>query len=139
MDYFGKITVFRDDGMAMMRQYFQLLAITLTILMTGCSSFDRYNPFTEATVSREIPRAPANATEYLCEGNKRFYVRMIDKGNGAWLIYPDREVNLDKVSGSGNRYSNGVAVLDINGSDATLSDGPKIDYKECKAVVPGKK
>lgn len=125
-----------------MNPYFPTLTIPLILvvaLLGGCSSIDKYNPFTEAQVSREISRTPAGSTEYQCEGNKRFYVRMLDKGNGAWLIYPDREVNLDKVSGSGNRYSNGIAMLEINGNEANLSDGANIDYKGCQAVVAGKK
>ena len=124
-----------------MNKFLSLLTISLVLaaVLTGCSSIDKYNPFTEAQVSQEISRTPAGSTEYLCEGNKRFYVRMLDKGNGAWLIYPDREVNLDKISGAGNRYSNGIAVLEINGNEANLSDGPKIDYKGCQAVVATKK
>ena len=87
-----------------MNKYTQMLTISLaTMLVGGCSSIDKYNPFTENKPSQEISRTPANSTEYLCEGNKRFYVRLLDKGNGAWLIYPDREVNLDKVGGSGSR------------------------------------
>jgi membrane-bound inhibitor of C-type lysozyme len=122
-----------------MNKYTQMLTISLaTMLVGGCSSIDKYNPFTENKPSQEISRTPANSTEYLCEGNKRFYVRLLDKGNGAWLIYPDREVNLDKVGGSGSRYSNGIAVLEINGEEANLSDGPKVDYKGCKAVKPPK-
>lgn len=121
-----------------------LSPLTMSLLLafatlSACSSIDKYNPFTETPVYQEIPRTPAGSTEYLCEGNKRFYVRMLDKGNGAWLIYPDREINLDKVSGAGNRYSNGVAMLEINGNEANLSDGPKIDYKGCQAVVATKK
>lgn len=122
-----------------MNKYTQMLTISLAaMLVGGCSSIDKYNPFTENKPSQEISRTPANSIEYLCEGNKRFYVRILDKGNGAWLIYPDREVNLDKVSGGSNRYSNGIAVLDINGDEASLSDGPKVDYKGCKAVKPAK-
>ena len=66
-------------------------------------------------------------------------MRLMDKGSRVWLIYPDREIGLEKVGGAGERYSNGIAVLDINGNEATLSDGPKVDYKACQAVNPKKK
>lgn len=111
------------------------LAATL-LLLAGCSSVGDYNPFGDSKPAEA--RKPENATEYQCENGKRFFVRMLDKGNAAWLIYPHREVNLDKVSGgSGTRYSNGIAVLDINGAEATLNDGPSVAYTGCK--VPAKK
>lgn len=78
---------------------------------------------------------PPNSTEYQCNGGKRFYVRYLDNGAAAWLIYPDREVRLDKVnSTAGARYSNGIAMLEINGNEATLADGPAIAYTGCKSA-----
>ena len=119
-----------------MNRHFRTLTIPLALvaLLAGCSSMDKYNPFTDTPVYQEISRAPTDAVEYRCEGDKKFYVRMLDKDNAAWLIYPDREVRLDKT-GSGNRYSNGVATLDINGEQSSLNDGPKVAYKACKAVT----
>ncbi|HWU81921.1 MAG TPA: hypothetical protein VN063_00410 [Methylophilaceae bacterium] len=123
-----------------MNQHLQALTLSLALaaMLAGCSSMDKYNPFTDTPVYQEISRAPADATEYRCEGDRKFYVRMLDKGSDAWLIYPDREVRLEKAGGSGNRYTNGVAVLDINGDQTSLSDGPQIDYKACKAANPKK-
>lgn len=83
----------------------------------------------------EHSRTPANATEYQCAGGKHFYVRLVDNGATAWLIYSDREVALSKAAGATLRYSNGVAVLDITGSDAALNDGPGIAYSACKATT----
>jgi len=118
-----------------MHKRFLRPALFLPLLVAGCSVAN-INPFSESKPPEA--RKPANATEYQCEGGKHFFVRMLDKGNAAWLIYSDREVNLDKVAGgSGTRYSNGVAVLDINGAEATLNDGPKVAYTGCK--IPGKK
>ena len=59
-------------------------------------------------------------------GGKRFYVRDLENGAAAWLILPDRQVRLDKMTGAGTRYSNGIAVLEINGNEATLNDAPSI-------------
>ena len=107
----------------------------IVLLLTACGSVDKLNPFSESKPAE--PWKPSNATEYLCEGNKRFFVRMLDKENAAWLIYPDREVRLEKSS-AGNSYTNSVAVLEINGGEATLKDGATIDYRSCKASVINK-
>ena len=78
---------------------------------------------------------PQNATAYVCEGNKRFHVRMLNNGNEAWLIYPDHEVSLTKSSGGGNRYTSGLITLVINGDETTLNDDEKIAYTACKPQV----
>lgn len=108
-------------------------AILLLVGLAGCSEVKVW-PF-DGSKAAPQSRMVANATEYQCEGNKRFFVRMIDNGNAAWLIYPDRELSLAKGSAAtGTRYSNGVAVLEINGSEATLKDGT-VSYSGCKATA----
>lgn len=109
-----------------------LTAISASSLV-ACSSFSLSNPF--GTQSKEISTAPVNATEYVCEGNKRFYVRMLNNGNDAWLIYPDHEVNLSK---NGSAYASGSINLNINGDATTLNDGEKIAYTGCKAQTKAK-
>jgi membrane-bound inhibitor of C-type lysozyme len=106
-----------------------VVLLSSLLLVVACSSFRVPNPFDTST--KEISKAPADATEYICEGNKRFYVRMLNKGNDAWLIYPDHEVNLPK--NEGNRYTSGAITLDLNDNGATLNDGEKIAYTGCKA------
>lgn len=111
-------------------------AILLALGLAGCSEVKIW-PFDGAKAAPQS-RALANATEYQCEGSKRFYVRMVDNGAAAWLIYPDHEVSLAKASAtSGTRYSNGVAVLELNGGEATLKDGT-VSYTGCKMPVAGK-
>jgi membrane-bound inhibitor of C-type lysozyme len=108
--------------------------LTLASLMLGaCSSMsmDKVWPFGKEEGPGQ-PKRLANATEYQCEGGKRFHVRMEDGSNTAWLIFPDREVALAKQA-SASRYSNGVAVLDINGAEATLKDGAAA-FSGCKAA-----
>lgn len=108
-----------------------LVPFSLGLLLSGCGGVKMW-PFGEDKAA-DAPRGPAGATAYQCEGNKRFYVRYEDKGATAWVIYPDREISLSKSAGS--RYSNGVAVLEINGDSATLNDGPTVAYSGCKAAA----
>ncbi|HUW50306.1 MAG TPA: MliC family protein [Sulfuricella sp.] len=106
-----------------------LAPVCLSLLLSGCGSVNVW-PFGGEKV-RDL--TPANSTEYQCNGGKRFYVRYLDNGRAAWLIYPDRDIRLDKVdSATGTRYSNGIAVLDINGDESMLADGPAISFSGCK-------
>jgi membrane-bound inhibitor of C-type lysozyme len=107
--------------------------VCLCLLLSGCGGVS-LNPFAKDNTQGQSV-TPPNSTEYQCNGNKHFYVRYLDNGNAAWLIYPDREVSLAKASSaSGTRYSNGVAVLDVNNGEAALTDGPAISFTGCKAV-----
>lgn len=108
---------------------FTFVALAIFTSLTACSSLPNLNPFTKTDI--EHPLAPKNATEYVCDNNKHFYVRMLNNGNDAWLIYPDHEVNLPKA-GSENRYTSGLITLVINGAETTLNDGEKIAYTNCK-------
>lgn len=110
------------------------LLTVLALTATGCNTLNDMIPSWSGAPA-EHSRTPANATEYQCAGGKRFYVRLIDNGASAWLIYPDREVALTKSSGGATRYSNGVAILDISGAEASLTDGPGITYSGCKATT----
>lgn len=106
------------------------LAFLFAALLSACSSIGISNPF--GADNKEQSRTPKDATEYICEGNKRFYVRMLNSGNDAWLIYPDHEVNLVKSSDGVGRYTSGVIALVISGDETTLNDGEKIAYVGCK-------
>ena len=108
-----------------------LLAVA-GLAAAGCVSIDAWPFKSEKGVERS--RAPANAVEYQCAANRKFYVRKLDGGASVWLILPEREVRLDRQGGD-NRYSNGVAVLELNGADAALSDGAAA-YNGCKTTAP---
>ena len=84
--------------------------------------------------SADAPRVylPANSTHYMCEGNKKFFVRMLEKGASVWLILPEREVLLTQ-SGSSKVYTNGISKLDLSNSDATLDVNETTHYVACKA------
>ncbi len=105
---------------------------TIPLLLTGCGEMKaKIWPFggDDAPV---YSRAPANATEYQCDGNKGFFVRTLEGGSAVWLILREREVRLDRQGASGTRYSNGIALLEIKGNEATLTDGAASAFANCK-------
>jgi membrane-bound inhibitor of C-type lysozyme len=105
------------------------LAGLLAVSLVGCSS---WWPFGES--SGEVPRVPPGATAYKCDGNKDLYVRYVDGGKSAMVIYPEREFRLDAAeTGSGARYTNGRTTLRTKGSEATLEEGSAIVYSNCKS------
>ena len=110
--------------------------ILVSLLLPGCGGVKLW-PFGSETV-QERSRTPANASEYQCAGGKRFYVRTLEGGAAAWLILPEREVRLEKLAtDAGLRYGNGIAVLEINGNEASLKDGTTISLSGCKAANSG--
>lgn len=110
-----------------------LFTASLIVMLPSCGSMSFSHPF--GSRNMEQSRTPQNATAYVCDDNKQFYVRMQNNGNEAWLIYPDHEVSLAKASGGNNRFTSGVITLEINGAETTLNDGEKIAYTACKAQV----
>jgi membrane-bound inhibitor of C-type lysozyme len=109
-----------------------LLPAVLGVL-AGCGGGSMFS-FTGP--SEQVNRGPENATEYRCEGGRRFHVRTID-ANSVWLFAPDRELRLTR-SGSDGRYRAGRVVLDLRGQEAILED-PPAEFRGCKVPVPDKK
>jgi membrane-bound inhibitor of C-type lysozyme len=107
------------------------IAISTMSLLASCSSIN-LNPFNSS--KNEGASGPQNAITYVCEGNKQFYVRMLNNSNEAWLIYPTHEVALTKEK-AGNTYTSGAITLALNGDQSTLNDGDKIAYTGCKSLV----
>jgi membrane-bound inhibitor of C-type lysozyme len=101
------------------------------LLLSGCGTVKQYWPFGSDTV-QERSRTPPNASEYQCAGGKRFYVRTLNGGAAVWLILPEREVRLDKRADAGQSYSNGIALLELNGNEATLKEGATVVFAGCK-------
>jgi membrane-bound inhibitor of C-type lysozyme len=84
--------------------------------------------------TKEIARSrvPPNSVEYRCDAGKGFFLRTADSGASAWVILPEREFRLDRTGGAaGSRYENRVARLELNGEQATLTDGPDT-FSGCK-------
>ncbi len=104
-----------------------------TLMLSACGSVNvNLWPF-GGDKEQDLSRAPAGATAYQCEGGKRLFGRYLDNGAAAWVILPEREFRLNKVtSSSGARYSNGSAALDVADGGATLSDGAAVSYAGCK-------
>lgn len=113
-----------------------VLLVAASSLISACSKLNVLDPFNNKTQERS--KNPENAVEYVCEGNKRFFVRMLNQGKDAWLIYPDHEVNLTQSDSDKNRYASGVITLVINNAQTTLNDGDNIAYTGCKAQVTQK-
>lgn len=110
-------------------------AAFLALALGGCMSMPSVKlwPFGGEPKTAENSRLPTNATEYRCEGGKGFYLRTLEGGSAVWLIYPDRQVRLEKqTTGSGTRYTNGVATLRLEEGVASLTDGTTISYNNCK-------
>ncbi|MDP2823885.1 MAG: hypothetical protein Q8O52_14565 [Sulfuritalea sp.] len=112
----------------------RLASLACISLLAGCGEMKlKVWPFGGDTTIQERSRAPVNAVEYQCAGGKRFHVRTLESGGALWLILPEREVRLDRLgAGGATRYGKGNTVLEINGSDASLSDGAAISFTGCK-------
>ena len=93
--------------------------LSLVGALAGCAVAD----MVFQTKERPQSRVPPNSTEYQCDGGKGFFLRTTDAA-AAWVILPEREFRLDKAAGAANRYENRVARLELNGEQATLTDGP---------------
>ncbi|MGP1679717.1 MAG: MliC family protein [Burkholderiales bacterium] len=105
-----------------------------TLTLSACSSVNLDVLSFGGAKEQDTSRPPAGATAYQCEGGKRLFVRYLDNGAAAWVILPEREFRLNKATaGSGNRYSNGSATLDLEDGGATLSDGAAVTHAGCKA------
>jgi uncharacterized membrane protein len=106
-----------------------LMLVSIITILPSCSSLS-LNPFSSEV--KERSRIPESAIAYECDDHQQFYVRMLNNGSDAWLIYPDHEVNLTKSADNKNHFSSGSISLQINGDATTLNDGEKIAYTGCK-------
>jgi membrane-bound inhibitor of C-type lysozyme len=108
-----------------------IAAIIATALLTACGGGGWW-PFGGKSEDPST-RIPPGATVYNCAGNKRLFVRHTADGKSAWVIYPDREFRLDRATAaSGDRYSNGVSTLTVQGEETTLEEGGARLFTDCK-------
>ena len=104
-------------------------AISLSaLLLAGCSSW-----WSLGSSGGDVPRVPPGATAYKCDGGKDLFVRYIEGGRSAMIVFPEREFRLDRVgAGAGARYSNGHTTLVVQGGAAQLEEGGGVPYANCK-------
>lgn len=109
------------------------LSIAASLVLTACGGMGTTLwPFGDSAANGTA-RGYENAREYRCEGGKSFHVRLLDEGKAAWLMWPERKVRLEKGTAAG-QYSNGIAVLTLDGDKAALNDGPSVSLKACSAA-----
>lgn len=118
---------------AVFTRFSAVLAIALLSMgLSACGGFKVW-PF-GADDATATSRGPAGSTEYQCDKSKRFYVKPQD--GGVWLVLPDRELQLSKAAEG--QFSNGITKLSLQGENATLDDGYKHDFNNCKINLPAK-
>ena len=104
-------------------------SLCLGALLSGCGGGSLW-PFGSSGTT-ELSRKPTNATEYLCDGGKQFYVRNLET-DAVWLIAPDRQIRLERPAGTKDAvYATGKVRLEIAAQSATLLD-PPAQYVGCK-------
>jgi len=106
------------------RSIIRLASLGLSLALAGCS-LPSLNLFGGDNTGSVPP--PENATQYRCANNASFYLRSLSDG-AMWVIYNDRQIRLDKDEANPKRFTNGIAVLEMDGASVTLSDGPQINY-----------
>jgi len=108
------------------------LLFAVTSLLAACGDLKpKIWPFADSG-PRERARDPANAQEYACSGDKRFYLRRLD-GGAVWLILPEREVRLEGLGGT--RYGKGSLVLELGTDVASLVDGAATSFSGCRPAA----
>jgi len=107
--------------------------IGATLVLGGCANVNQW--LFGGAKEQDLSRPPPGATAYQCEAGKRLFVRYLENGAAAWVILPEREFRLNKVtSASGARYSNGNSTLETSGAATTLWDGASVTHSGCKAA-----
>jgi hypothetical protein len=118
----------------------RLFLLALLAALTSCSTVKDLTNVDLGSIkvwpfgNTDVPRVyqPANSVPYMCEGNKKFFVRMLENGASAWLILPEREVLLTQ-SGASKVYTNGISKLDLSSEAVTLDVNATTQYVACKA------
>ncbi len=108
-----------------------LWSVFSILFLNACSTSNILSGDIFNSKVRELPRTPAGSVAYTCDNNAQFYLRILNNGNDAWIIYPDHEINLAKQADG--RFTNGTAVFSPSTDGATLTDGEKVNFSACKA------
>lgn len=107
--------------------------MVITLQLSACGGVQIWPGSNDVQVD---PRTPAESTEYQCDKGRKFYVKLVDKGESVWMILADREFGMAKTGP--NAYGNGVSSLTMEGSTAVFNDGYQGSYSNCavKASTP---
>lgn len=112
-----------------MKWFSYAVLLVATFGLGGCGSLNWWSGPAEQS------RAPRDATIYKCDDAKQLPVRFEKDGKSAMIILPEREFRLDQIqAASGARYSNGRTTLNTKGTDASLEEGSKTLYANCKSA-----
>lgn len=107
--------------------------MVITLQLSACGGVQIWPGSNDVQVD---PRTPAGSTEYQCDKGRKFYVKLVDKGESVWMILADREFGMAKAGP--NAYGNGVSSLTMEGNTAVFNDGYQGSYSNCavKAATP---
>jgi len=119
---------------ALVRSIARLATLCASLTLAGCGIGNLW-PFGRDDTGSVPP--PENAVQYRCANNASFYLRKLPD-DAMWVIYTDRQIRLDKDKDDPKHYTNGVAVLAMDGAEVSLSDGPQINYRGCAIPAKGK-
>ena len=111
------------------------LSILVSVaLLAGCgSSSTSWMPWTKEERPTGAKYTPEGAKGYGCAEGKRLLVRFDSDGKSAWVIYPDREMRLDRVSSaSGEEFSRAGTTLSTKDGETTLIEGSAVQFANCK-------
>ena len=108
----------------------QLTVMVLAAMLAGCGG--GWLPWSKSPGSSG-PYTPPGATAYSCDGGKRLLVRFESDAKSAWVIYPDRQLRLDRVTAaSGQEYSRAGTTLAVKDGDTTLTESGSVQFVGCK-------
>ncbi|MCC6609924.1 MAG: hypothetical protein IT515_09670 [Burkholderiales bacterium] len=101
--------------------------VSLALLTAGCSSWWPWGGG-----SGDVPRVPPGATAYKCDAGKELFVRYLNGGKSAMIVFPEREFRLDRTGDAGSPYANGQTTLTVGAGTATLQEGGTVTHANCK-------
>ena len=111
--------------------------VAIVSAMAGCGTVDKVGEWWKGGTG-EAPRLAAGTSEYYCEGNKAFQLRLETGSPSAWVRFPDREFRVDAVPGeTAGRYTNGRTTLNLKADEAFLTEGTAVTYANCKRAASG--
>jgi hypothetical protein len=107
------------------------MAIVLPAILAGCAGATGWLPWSKSA-GDSGPYTPPGATAYACEGGKRLLVRFESDAKSAWVIYPDRQLRLDRTSAAGQEFSRAGTTLALRDGEATLTEVGSAPFMRCK-------